>query len=322
VGTLTDLDGPGPATATPDAEKCVKGAVFIGFFGENVEQRWAGVDLERVARPRAHGKLVVVDIRVRNHYAKTVWTRPGSPRPHDRVQRDRVYLVREGGKWLVAKLGAVADSATIGLVDRSDPLAPPDIAAERKWYRDRLEESRAAAERDHSTGSHGYTDCASIGPVKSLEDAASDVRVVAPGRQAPAWVDLRQVSVAASHDQLCFDFESAGPAESPAALIVYFRSPGNASSGFAMDTVLTRPGEAVVGLRYPGSDERPLVAEVGTSGDRVSTVIGRDQFPTRFRELLTDFEWSAITAYTPPDDHSGQLQDTVPNYPQESGRYP
>jgi len=140
---------------------------------------------------------------------------------------------------------------------------------------------------------------------------------------APAWVDLHRVSVAASADKLCFDFESAGPAEAPAALIMYFRPPGDASSGFAMDTVITRPGEAVVGLRYPGSDEHPLVAQVGTSGNRVSAVVGRDQFPPHLRGLLKDFEWSALTAYNPPPpSHAGQIQDTVPSYPEPDGRYP
>jgi hypothetical protein len=218
------------------------------------------------------------------------------------------------------------------LFDKTPALALPDLAAEKAWYEDRLTSSRQAADRDRKTAAHEYTDCSSIGPAKEIADGADDVgpeQITTPGgtphRQSLPSVDLRRVRVAGSADSLCFDFETAGPVKAPIAMIVNFRPPGDPSSGFAFDTVLTAPDQAVLGLRFPGSDQHPLTGEVGVSGNRMSTLIGRDQFPRAQRALLAHFEWSVESVYHGPladRQHISQFDDEVPGSSREAGQYP
>lgn len=320
VGRLVKFDKGSAVDATPDAALCVKAAGFIGYYGENAEQRWAGVDLLRVSRAHLEGELAVVDIRVRNHYESTPYDIHHTPHP-DRVQRDRVYLVSWKGRWVVAKLSAVAHSASIGFVDTTDPLAPPDVAAERKQYENELDTSHAAQQRDRDTADHDYTECSSIGPEKSIDDPAGDV----------SWhtdfpsIDLRRVSVATSDEKICFDFETDAPIKAPVAMIVDVRGPPRGLGGFAFDSVLTGPGRAVVGLRYPGASEDAMPAEVGISGNRMSTVVRRDAFPSRFQPLLARFGWSAQSVYHGPladRRRLSQFDDSVPNSPAPPGSYP
>jgi hypothetical protein len=311
----------GAAAATPDTELCKQGAGFIGYFGENVDTRWASATIVHMERPRPQGPFAVVDMRVRNHYSSTGYATGPKARP-DRMQRDRVYLLNLGGRWLIAKLSAVADSATIGLLDKTDALTPPDLTAEQAELQRRIDTSNAARDQSRATAGHPYTDCSTVARVRSISDGAGDVGGVLRPVDLPS-VDLREVSVAESADHICFDFVTAGPVKPPIAMVVNLSEPaGPSSPGFTLDVVLTKPGQAFLGV---SSDQRALDGQVGVSGNHMSAVIARDQFPPQFRGVLDRFDWTAQSVYHPPESkhrHISQFDDRAPNSPNPPSHYP
>lgn len=307
--------------AVPDAQVCPLAARFIGSYeGDTAQYRWTGAHIERLGRPRWIGDVVEVDMRYTNRYARLANAR--DPRPPSRLERDRVYLVSLGGRWLIAKLGTVADSATVGGLDPRDPLSPPDVAAERAWYRNRVAATSAAQRRDRATAGHPYTDCARVGRVQRIADATGDLE---PRAASLPSVDLTQVSFAGTADRICFDFETAGPIEAPIAMSVDIRSGPRGEGGFALDAGLTKPGQALVEVRYPSSAENALKADVGVAGRRMSLVMDHDAFPADVRGDLESFTWTAQSIYSTPVGgiyRGDQFTDSVPDRNRPPGRFP
>jgi hypothetical protein len=307
--------------ALPDAQVCPLAARFIGFYeGDTAQYRWAGARIKSLGRPRWVGDVVAVDMRFTNRYARLA--NATDPPPPQRLEHDRVYLVPLGSRWLIAKLGVVADSAAIGVMDQSDPLSPPDLAAERAWYRNRLAATSAAQRRDGATAGHPYMDCARIGRVQRIADPTGDLQPRAANLPS---VDLTQVSFAGTADRICFDFETVGPIKAPSAMSVQIRSGPRGEGGFALDAVLTKPGQALVGVRYPSSAENALRADVGVAGRQMSLVMSHDAFPADVRGALSSFTWTAQSIYNTPVGsayHGTQFTDSVPESNRPPGRFP
>lgn len=324
VGALLKEFGHVPAAAdsTPEADLCVGGASFIGYYGENADTRWTGTDIEELGAPRAEGTLTVVDLHVRNHFGRTNYAVDRKPRP-DRIQSDRVYLVSIGGKWRIAKLSALADTAGVGFADNTPPAAPPDLAGEQARLRAEMERTQAAARRNRAVADHPYTACSSVGATRVVEDPPGDVF---PDEHPPAFADLRAVAVASSDSDLCFDFTSNGPMRAPATLFVRVRDQLPSALDrreYDFYVALKDGGQALVVLR--GDRDEALDAAVGISRNRMSVVIPRDAFPAAARHLFDRFAWSVESIYDPPRptrSHVGQLQDHVPEESEPGALYP
>jgi hypothetical protein len=319
----------GSEAQTPETKLCPQGARFIGYAGDTASREWVRADIVSLSAPRAAGDLVVFDMTVRDRFKRTSVANPSGSVPLDTVQRDRVYVVQIAGEWRIAKLSAVADAATIGLVDRTPALAPPDLARERAWYRRRLATDARYAHQARDTAAGGYTDCSTVAPVKAVGDGAGDltsnIAVTASGRvRVPArpGADLRRVAVARSAGTLCADFEAAGAITAPVVMTIILRQPGHGDSGalLKIDAVVQGARNRVVSLSYPGVDESPgkgaVDGRIGTSGSRLSLVLTRDQVPPFLRRLFDHFDWEAASLYVPTPRGSGphpEFTDAVPD---------
>jgi hypothetical protein len=331
VGVLAKgIHASGSQASVPDTEVCPFGARFIGTAGEGTELRWESASIVSVSHAHIRGRSASVDLRVRSRLVPYADSRI---RARDKVERDRVYLVALDGKWRLAKLSAVADTAVVGMADETPPLEPPDIRGEQAWYRERLEETAAQQRQDEQTASGPYVECSSIGAVRTFEDARDDVepnRSSPGGRQPPALpeVDLVSVGVARSDTELCVEFETAGSIKPPVGLALMLREPGNDDIGdsLGVETLINEPGQAVVLLSGAGSqpDGGRIPARVGIEGQRVSVVVRREDIPPSDAALVSAFDWEASSVFRGAlSRHPGvQFSDDVPDGREPNIPYP
>jgi hypothetical protein len=335
VGELTKGFRPVGEPARP-VELCADGARFIGYAGDTSTSRWKSADIVRMSAPRRLGALTSIDMLVRNHFVPSGQSAGVPPRP-DQEQRDRVYLIRIGGRWSVAKLSALADTAVIGRADPSPPLEPPNLAAERASLLEQRQMDKNAEQRARATATDSVTDCARVGPVKSVGDPLGDVTPnVAATDRGPVRVpelpglDLRNVSVARAGDTLCADFVATRDIAPPLAMTVSLREEGRGDLGSLIQVTafVPTPGSAVLSLRPPGADESPgegvIDGEVAVSGSRLSIVVNRREFPSAYRRVFDRFEWEAQSVYRGRVTAYPQVEftDQVPNRSTPNIPYP
>ena len=266
--------------AVHESRLCPEAARFIGFAGEGSSERWEHADVLRLSRSHRLGTIVAVDLKVVNHFVP--YESQVAPRPaHTTIQHDRVYLVRDPRGWRVATLSALADTAAIGLIADPGPRTrPPDLGAERRWYRRQLARDHAAVRRERSTAGGPYADCSKLGAAQTLADPRGDIDDTWNGPTAwPPWTDLLGVSVARADGALCIDFDLAADARHRTFFTVTLDASDAGSAN--LEAIRLSATRAVVAL-----GDAAVPARLGVRGRRLSIVIRRDSLAQRLRALL------------------------------------
>ncbi|MDQ3936858.1 MAG: hypothetical protein M3340_19765 [Actinomycetota bacterium] len=329
--SLKDPDGPFPPGT--DCGEFVAGR--IDYEGDCCPDRFLHARVRKAAPPREDGDLMRVDLTIDLEIDED----SGSVHERRVVKplADVVWLAEVDGAWRVAKLSAVARAASLYPPDEGardeDPLARPDVVAERR----RHEEELAASERESEERAASYEPAGDPprceGGVR-LGDRRGDVvdyRHPAPRTPIPriGQVDLRGFRIASRNRRICATWEAAGPIEG--GLELKLGIGGNQATLFSQLFLVDLRRDGTVRVTSGEDEQRnpiPVPAEFGVEGNRATLVVDAESF-ARGRPSphstgpppFDRFRFSA--ALTHPVDARRTLHDDLGPYPTpESFQYP
>jgi hypothetical protein len=255
-------------------------ATFIGYVEDCCPPKFVGASIERIGRVTRRGEVVGVPITVRLRLDKD-----GTPTTE--TLEDVVWVTRDAGAWRVAKLSAVAATASLSLESEENRLTPPNVDLERRLFATEV----ATAERQRQQRSEAYgqpeTTAACPGGTR-YPDPGSDVvdyRHPAPRTPTPQLpaADIRAVHVRSADGQICVVFELAGTPQGRSTFEFALQSPDFdwGRSGFAQRFEVELRPDGDTRLTSGRDDQGHSISVPGTVGlaeNRLMVVIDQASF--------------------------------------------
>jgi hypothetical protein len=163
---------------------------------------------------------------------------------------------------------------------------------------------------DNSYGT--FTDCAKIGRVATVADAAGDQRGRLAGASAQPQGDLVRLRVARHGGRLCVEFEAAATVKPPVAYALAMR-PHDAETAVQLEaTVLAAQDPEALLQARPGDPFRTVDATVGIRGNRLTLLVERAPFAAQGLGALFDaFRYQGRAAAVTSD--GGRQIDCLPD---------
>jgi hypothetical protein len=277
-----------PDTGLPGIEDCVDLVSKLTGYVEDcgTPHEFKGSKLVAIDHVENRGELRLVQARVRLELEETCKSKY---RLVTKTLHEKVWLAHIDGAWRVAKLGELAQTASLQIARLPEeapvagderPDAPPDVAAEKRAYEaaaDAFEQRMAKREASFQPVEDVH-DCPGG---MSVEDARHD-QVSDDDRSAEApdvpGRDLAGMDVMVDGRVVCVRWRLAGEVEAPLELTY---SHGGGSSDFAagFQVELREDGTARVTSGY--DEHRHLItvpAPVGANENSVSLVLDPDSF--------------------------------------------
>jgi hypothetical protein len=280
-----------------DCPRIVSG--LIGYIEDCCPPKFVRYEIVRLGPITTEGELQRVDVQLRIHVEE-------DKKPKAMPLTDVVWLVRDGGAWRIAKLGAIAAWASLAAGSSDELRTRPDVSAERRSFAaevaafERRQRAREASYRRTVTSLRCRTTLTLPDPPRDMNDwihPAPRTSIAHIGR-----ADLRSVALGRSGLSLCLRFEMAAGIRGPSQFS--FRISDKHAGGFfsqGFDVDLRSDGRARVtsGL---DRDRRPIAvpARVAVSGrsltllvDRRSFAVGKPYPMTNGRPSLDRFGFGA-----------------------------
>jgi hypothetical protein len=258
-----------------DCPQIVSG--LIGYIEDCCPPKFVSYETVRLGPSSTDGGLQRVDVELRVHVEE-------DKKPKTMPLTDVVWLVRDGGAWRIAKLGAIAAGASLA-GGSSDELGDrPDVTAERRSFAADV----AAFERRQRAREASYR--RTVGSVR----CKTTLTVSDPARDMNDWIhpaprtsiahigraDLRSFSLGRSGLSLCLRFETASGIRGPSEFSFHIsdkHAGGFFSQGFEVD--LRPDGRARV-TSGVDRERRPVAvpASVAVSGRSLTLLLDRRSF--------------------------------------------
>jgi len=260
---------------------------FIGRTEDCAPRLFRGARLVAIDDLQRRGELRVARARIRVRWEDTC-----RDRTRTKTLLDHVWLAQLDGAWRVAKLGELADAASLVMARRREetsvpgdarPEAPPDVEAEQlafSAWADSFEQSLDEREADFRPPGEpeSCTGGVSIGDDRNdqtLEGVAAHRRDDAP--HLPA-ADLIGMDVAAEQGTVCVRWRLGGEVDPPFELTYSHLDRSSGYSATFLVELLEDGSARVSAERDVHGDPIALPAEVGSHGNAVSMVLDPESF--------------------------------------------
>jgi hypothetical protein len=169
-------------------------------------------------------------------------------------------------------------------------------------------------QKDDTENFGAFTDCAKIGTVIAVDDAAGDQRRSKGATlKASPQGDLLRFRIAKNATQVCAEFTAAAKIRPYVAYVVTMRPQAADTPVVQVEaTVLAgQSPDAYIDTTGTGRSFRTLKATVGIKGDRLSLLFDRAPFTAaKLAALFASFRFQARSAVAAKD--AGRLTDCTP----------